>query len=218
MKKILYLFIGFIILSQCNSALALDKYWFPKGVVPCMLTESQREEFAVVDMNQYRKSTSYVFGRDNDFVEIKAKKVKAQGRPLIVKDLEDAQKNYRAVQDIKAALTDHYSMTSEGEEYGSLNQNQEAQLSRIINEYGDSVLDDKLKAKLKVYRQRQAYMGTQNINKTSNQYQFGNMPNPKTRTDIDRFYNRFDYTPVIPNASTLKNNLMQKGVNYLLGI
>lgn len=222
MKKILSIFIGLIVLSQCNSALALDKtkYWFPQGIAPCMLTESQREQYAVVDINQYRKSTSYVFGRDNDFVEIKAEKAKSQGRPLIVKDLDIAQKDYRILQNIKASLTDQYSMTSEGEEYGSLNQNQEAQLSRILNEYGDSVLDDKLKQKLQIYRQRQSYMGTQKINKTSNQYQFTNMPTPQGRSDVERFYNGFDYTPVLPSANTIKNNVIQQGIgafsNYLL--
>lgn len=221
MKKILYMVIGVIILCQSNFALALDntKYWFPQGVVPCMLTESQREQYAVVNINEYRKSTNYVFGHDNDLIEIKAKKAKTLGRPLIVNDLKAAQKDYRILQDIKASLTDCYSMTSEGEDYGSLNQNQEAQLNRILNEYGDSVLDDKLKLKLKIYRQRQAYMGTQNINKNSNQYQFTNMPTPKDRSDVERFYNGFEYTPVIPSANTIKNNAIQQGIgafsNYL---
>lgn len=221
MKKLFYTIIVCIILSTFSTAKAASpQYWFPQGIAPCMLTESQMSKYEIVDIGQYRKSTNYFYGRDNDFVDIKAEKIKAQGRPLIVKDLEDAQKDYRIIQDIKASLTDHYSMTAEGEEYGCLSQNQEAQLRRILNEYGDSVLDDKLKAKLKTYRQRQAYMGKQNINATSNQYQFTNMSTPKDRSDVERFYNGFDYTPVIPSASTIKNNVIQQGINtfsnYLL--
>jgi len=213
MKKILSIFIGLIILSQCNSALALEntKYWFPKGVVPYMLDDLQMENYEIRN-EEYLKT---YHNMDSPFLQQKIKEAKAQKRPLIQKDLNDANKDYQLLKNIAGSLNDGLGPT--GETYGSLDQNQEVQLRRILNEYGDSVLDDKFKSKLKRYRQRQAYLRTNNINQTGNQYQFTNMPNPQGRSDIERFYNGFDYTPVIPSASTIKSNILQKGVNYLLG-
>lgn len=218
MKKIFILcFILIALIGNSISVQAQSEYWFPKGVESCMLTDSQMGQYRIVDMDKYRKSTNYTFSNSITFVEHKVKEAKAKGRPVIQKDLFDANNDYKILRNISISLNDGLSQSTGNETYGTLTQAQEVQLNRIINEYGTSVIDDKLKRKLERYKQRQAHMGTSNINGTSNQYQFANMPNPSDRSDIDRFYNGFEYTPVIPSASTVKNNIIQKGVDYLLG-
>lgn len=189
------------------------QYWFPQGVAPYMLTDMQRQSYVVISEESLKRN----YNIDSPFIQQKIKEAKSQGRPLIQMDIDATNKDYQILKRISNSLTDGLSQETGGECYGSLDQNQEAQLRRILNEYGDSVLDDKLKQKLQIYRQRQAHLGTQNINKTSNQYQFTNMPSPQGRNEVERFYNGFDYTPVIPSASTIKSNILQKGVNYLFG-
>ncbi len=177
--------------SQYNS-----KYWFPQGINPSMLTDSQLHSFEVVDIDKYRKSANYAFSNSYAFVEAKVKKAKEQGRPVINKDLEDANKDYGILKRISYSLCDGYTQSAGGQSYGSLSRSQENELNRILNEYGTCVLDDKTKSRLEKYRLRQGYWQNNNASSTYAQSQstYNQQPAPLDRNGFHKIYDGIDYT------------------------
>lgn len=187
------------------------KYWFPQGIVPCMLTDMQMSSYEIVTENTLKSN----FNTNSPFLQQKIKEAKMQGRPLISKDLSDAKQDYQTLERISLSLNDGLSQSTCGECYGSLDARQEAELNRILNEYGTSVLDDDLKRKLERYRQRQTYLGRADINSTNTNSQSkltntGIVSYPD-RTDVMRFYNGNGYYS--PTADTVKKVIVPSAIN-----
>lgn len=191
-----------------------SKYWFPQGVNPNMLTDTQIRSYEIVDIDTYRRSANYAFSNSSAFVGAKVNKAKEQGRPLIAKDLENANQDYVILKKINFSLNDSISQSAQGEQYGTLNESQEYELNRIINEYGTSVLDDGLKMKLERYRQRQSYMRNNKPTVGYDQSQSNTTEQTKAydRYDVHRFYDGFEYQPT---TSSIKKNIVPKVIDTL---
>ena len=190
------------------------QYWFPQGVVPCMLTDIQMRSYEVITENTLKSN----FNMNSPFIQQKIKEAKEQERPLIARDLDDGKRDYQTLEKISYALNDGLSQATVGEYYGSLDEKQEAELNRILSEYGNSVLDDDLKRKLERYRQRQAYLGRKDINITNTHSQSTNatQTNIPDRTDIMRFYNGNNYYTQNSNTNTFGS--IDKIINSLFGL
>lgn len=125
-------------------------FWIPKNINPIALTNYQLEQYRIQNItgNEYEY-------KDNILIKTKIQKVKELNRPLILKDINDAQKDIRVLENLKSALY-------EGDEvyvnrnYG-LTAQQESELLRLKQEYGEGIFDETFNRRLKLYRQRQEY-------------------------------------------------------------
>ena len=125
-------------------------FWIPKNINPITLSNPQLEQYRI----QHITGNEYEY-KDNILNKAKIQKVKELNRPLILKDIKEAQKHIRILEDLNSALYEGDGLYV-NRNYG-LTTKQESELLRLKREYGESIFDETFNRRLKLYRQRQDY-------------------------------------------------------------
>lgn len=154
-----------------------SRFWIPKNLNPLMMTNNQLEPYRIVTAQMAKK-----YNMNSIFIQQKIKQAFEENRPLIDKDLKDASKDSNILKNIEDALDDSgdgytvYNQLGSTPTLPELTQKQEKDLETLINQYGEEILSDDFKRKLKLYRQRQEYIknntpkGVQGFRKLQNFY------------------------------------------------
>ena len=136
-------------------------FWIPAGVEPLMMSNDQLEQYRIIDIN-----TNKNYDFNNQFSQYQIKKAKSENRPLIGKDMVEALDDEHSLEMLKKALagggivTGYDPRNGYGTKFVPLSNDQEKELTRLTDKYGEGIYadDDKFKKNLSLYRERQEYM------------------------------------------------------------
>ena len=138
-----------------------SNFWIPKDIEPLMMTNSQLEEYRIINLQ-----TNKYYDLSSPFAQRQIQKANAENRPVIIKDMTQAQNDWISKEKIRKALLSGGMVSGYdpahgyGTRFQPLSDKQEQELKRLYDEYGDGIFvgDDKFKKNLELYRERQEYM------------------------------------------------------------
>ena len=128
-------------------------FWIPSNVNPIMMTNQELEKYRI--LKDTKKCS------ENPFCRYYLKKVKAENRPLIRSDINEASSDYS---DVYGFYGLDASLRDKNGKFGQLTLAQEKTLKRLQDKYGEDsdVFDEEFRKLLKLYRQRQQSGGLKN--------------------------------------------------------
>lgn len=186
-----------------------SKYWFPQNVDASKLSIEQKSPYKILNENDYK----YNYDK---LVQQKVKEARMQGRPVIQKDLDCAERDYNILKNMRSALGSNLDVNSNHQ--GNLSQVQIAELNRIVNEYGIDILSvvGLRQSSIEKYLYTQTFSGQNNTNFIYEQTQSttSSINDSPDRTDVMRFYNGNGYYPT--NLNTVKNVVVPSAINKVL--
>ena len=216
------------------------KYWFSQEVDPSKLSTEQKAPYKILSENQYKYNY-------DPLVKQKVKEAAMQGRPVIQKDLDDVERDYEILKNIRATLNSTVGVDINAEEmrnihelglrkgtsysnvgvnmnssqHQSLSQSQITELNRIVNEYGIDIINESRLLDQKdivKYLYARPYNGQSNFNGTYQQTQ----TTTTTQTNVP------DRTDIMrfyngnnyytQNSNTNSSGFIDKIINSLFGL
>ena len=133
-------------------------FWIPKNVNPVLMTNQELEEYRIL------KNTTQC--SKDPFCRYYIKLAKEENRPLVRADVNNASSDYNTLYGFYSIYA---SLRDKNGKFGQLSLEQEKDLKKLQNKYGEDseIFDSEFKQLLKLYRQRQqsgAFRNTQHSN------------------------------------------------------